>query len=203
MTRVRIHLIMENCILISKIFLFVNRRIFNFKNQVLPYQLFYDIPIQTFCFSDLLERVYEKMKINNPDLKESSKFTIEMPNVGPLGSRKTMWSNFEDIANKVKRKLDHFSGYVSAELGTEVNTNEKNQLILKGRFTPNQIKSILKNYLKEYVKCNNCKSYNTELEKDASIRTFILKCKACGASNSVSKVTKGFHNMARGERRKK
>ena len=143
------------------------------------------------------------MKANNPDLSENKKFAISTPQVGPLGSRKTMWANFEETCTSINRKLDHLKGYVEAELGVENNLNEKNQLVLKGRFTPAQIKNILKNYLKEYVKCKNCKSYKTELEKDSAIRSFILKCKACGASNSVSKVTKGFRNMARGERKKK
>ena len=141
--------------------------------------------------------------INNPDMSENRKFAISMPQVGPLGTRKTMWANFKEIVDSVKRKFDHVKSFVEAELGVETNLNEKFQLTLKGRFSSAQIKSILKNYLKEYVKCKNCKSYNTELEKDATIRSFILKCKACGASNSVSKVQKGFRNMARGERRKK
>ena len=134
---------------------------------------------------------------------ESKKFTITMPNVGPLGSRKTMWANFEEIISSINRKLDHVKSFVEADLGVESNLNEKNQLVIKGRFSPKQIKQIMKNYLKEYVKCRNCKSFNTELEKDAAIRSFILKCKECGATTAVTNVTKGFKNMARGERRKK
>jgi translation initiation factor 2 subunit 2 len=142
------------------------------------------------------------MRKNNPLLTKKTKVSISLPQVGPLGSRKSVWANFEEIINSIERKLEHAQTYVGTELGTEVNLNEKNQLVMKGRFTPKQIQAILKNYLKDYVKCKNCKSYKTELERDASARVYILKCKACGASNSVSNVTKGFRNVARGERRK-
>lgn len=153
-------------------------------------------------FRFLLQRIYDNMIKNNPLLTKKVKISISQPIVGPLGSRKTVWGNFEETIRSIERKLDHAKDYVAAELGTEVNLNEKNQLVMKGRFQPKQIQNILKNYLKDYVKCNNCRSYKTELEKDASTRLHILKCKACGASNSVSNVTKGFHNMARGERRR-
>lgn len=142
------------------------------------------------------------MRKNNPLLTKKSKISLPPPHVGPLGARKTLWVNFEETALAIERKIDHIQNYFAAELGTEVNLNEKNQLVMKGRFLQKQIQSILKNYLKDYVKCKNCKSYKTELERDASTRVHILKCKACGASNSVSNVTKGFHNMARGERRR-
>lgn len=142
------------------------------------------------------------MKKNNPLLMKKTKVSISLPQVGPLGSRKSVWANFEETIRSIDRKLEHAQAYFAAELGTEVNLNEKNQLVMKGRFRQKQIQSILKNYLKDYVKCKNCKSYKTELERDTAIRAHILKCKACGASNSVTNVTKGFHNMARGERRR-
>ena len=143
------------------------------------------------------------MRKNNPLLTKKTKVSISLPQVGPLGSRKSVWANFEETIRSIERKLEHAQAYFAAELGTEVNLNEKNQLVMKGRFTQKQIQSILKSYLKDYVKCKNCKSYKTELERDPATRVYILRCKACGASNSVTKVTKGFHNMARGERRKK
>ena len=153
-------------------------------------------------FSDLLERIYDQMRVNNPLLTKKNKLTIAPPNVGPLGTKKCVWGNFEEIIKSIDRKLEHAQSYVAAELGTEVSLNEKNQLVMKGRFTAKQIQAILKNYLKDYVKCNNCKSYKTSLERDTTTRMYILKCKACGASISVSNITKGFHNMARGERRR-
>ena len=152
--------------------------------------------------SDLLERIYDNMKLNNPLLTKKNKLTIAPPLVGPLGSKKCVWANFEEIIRGIERKLEHAQSYVAAELGTEVNLNEKNQLIMKGRFNAKQIQNILKNYLKDYVKCKNCRSYKTALEKDTSTRLYILKCNACGSSNSVSNITKGFHNMSRGERRR-
>ncbi|CAI2379517.1 unnamed protein product [Moneuplotes crassus] len=154
-------------------------------------------------YSDLLKRIQDKMMANNPEMGSGVKFSIPMPNVGPLGSRKTMWANFNEIITSINRKSDHVKSFVEADLGVESNLNEKKQLVIKGRFSSQQVKQILKNYLKEYVKCNNCKSHNTDLEKDAAIRSYILKCKACGATNTVQKVKKGFHNLRRGERRKR
>ena len=150
----------------------------------------------------LLERVYENMRKNNPLLTKKTKMSISVPQVGMLGTKKSLWANFEDIISSVDRKLEHAQQYFGAELSTEVFLNDKKQLVMKGRYNQKQIQSVLKNYLKDYVKCQNCKSYKTELERDASTRIYVLRCKACGASNSVQNISKGFHNMNRGERRK-
>jgi translation initiation factor 2 subunit 2 len=123
----------------------------------------------------LLERIYDQMRVNNPLLTKKNKLTIAPPQVGPLGTRKCVWGNFEEIIKSIDRKLEHAQSYVAAELGTEVNLNEKNQLVMKGRFTAKQIQAILKNYLKDYVKCNNCRSYKTGLNRDTTTRMYILK----------------------------
>jgi translation initiation factor 2 subunit 2 len=158
----------------------------------------------TYDYNDLLERICENMKKNyNPLLTKKTKMSIALPQVGALGSRKSLWANFEEIISSVDRKLEHAQNYLGAELSTEVYLNDKNQLVMKGRYNQKQIQNVLKNYLKDYVKCQNCKSYKTELERDASTRIYVLRCKACGASNSVSNIHKGFHNMNRGERRNK
>lgn len=95
------------------------------------------------------------MKKNNPLLTKKIKTSVSAPDVGPLGSRKSCWGNFEEIIKSIDRKLEHAKEFVSAELGVEVNLNEKNQLVFKGRFNQKQIEKILKSYLKDYVKCKN------------------------------------------------
>ena len=85
-------------------------------------------------FSDLLERIYENMRKNNPLLTKKSKTSISMPQVGPLGTKKSWWGNFEEVIRSLDRKLEHAQLYFAAELGAENNLNEKNQLVFKGRF---------------------------------------------------------------------
>lgn len=61
---------------------------------------------------------------------------------------------------------------------------------------------IYKKYLEQYVRCSNCKSYTTKLDKDPSTRLYMLECKQCGATRSVAAIKAGYHAVKRGERKK-
>lgn len=100
------------------------------------------------------------------------------------------------------RKHDHMMSYIAAELGTEATLGPENNMILQGKFQGKTIEKLYKKYLEQYVKCTNCKGYQTKLEKDASTRLYMLECKACGASKSVAAIKAGFHAVKRGERKK-
>ena len=110
--------------------------------------------------------------------------------------------NFDSMVTALDRKHDHMMSFIAAELGTEATLNSENNMILQGKFQGKHIERLYKKYLENYVKCQNCKGYQTRLEKDPSTRLYILECKACGASKSVAAIKAGFHAVKRGERKK-
>nr|BAN66211.1 eukaryotic translation initiation factor 2, beta, putative [Babesia bovis] len=100
------------------------------------------------------------------------------------------------------RTMDHVHQFVLAELGTEGSIAGDGQLVLKGKYGPKNIESLLRKYITEYVTCSMCKSANTTMERDSRARLFTQHCEACGANRSVNPIKNGFHALNRGERRK-
>lgn len=102
----------------------------------------------------------------------------------------------------MQRQSDHVTQFVLAELGTEGSISGDGQLILKGRFGPKHIESLLRKYITEYVTCSMCRSPQTTLERDSRTRLFNILCAACGANRSVTSIRSGFHAVSRADRRK-
>lgn len=49
---------------------------------------------------------------------------------------------------------------------------------------------VLKHYIREYVICKVCKSYDTVMEKEN--RLHFVKCSACNSRLSVAQIRQGF-----------
>uniref|UniRef100_A0A915IEP0 Eukaryotic translation initiation factor 2 subunit 2 n=1 Tax=Romanomermis culicivorax TaxID=13658 RepID=A0A915IEP0_ROMCU len=145
-----------------------------------------------FSYDELLERVYNIMREKNPalDFGEKRKFVIQPPQVSRIGSKKTAFLNFVDICKLLKRTPKHLLSFLLAELGTSGSIDGNNQLIIKGKFQPKHVESVLRKYIKEYVTCHTCKSADTKLEKDT--RLFFLQCETCGSRCSVTTIKSGY-----------
>lgn len=158
----------------------------------------YDIPtIDThdglYTYKELLDRIYSLLNENNPGLveknTENKKFVLCVP-VVKINNRKTCIANFERICYMIKRSTEHLKESILNEFGCIGSINGANQLILKGRFSQNQIESILKCYIKEYVLCHTCNSHETILTKDK--RLIIMKCNLCHSNYTVVNNKGGF-----------
>lgn len=155
-------------------------------------------------YEDLLSRFFEILKENNPELagdRSGPKFRIPPPICQREGSKKTMFANVQEIATVLQRNPEHLIQFLFAELGTSGSIDGEKRLILKGKFQPKQMESVLRRYIIEYVTCKTCKSMNTELKRESANRLHFLSCKACGSTRSVSSIKTGF--QAQIGRRKK
>ncbi|KAI5956685.1 SUI3 [Candida theae] len=155
-------------------------------------------------YEDLLTRFFEILKENNPELagdRSGPKFRIPPPVCQREGSKKTMFANVQEIATVLQRNPEHLIQFLFAELGTSGSIDGEKRLILKGKFQPKQMESVLRRYIIEYVTCKTCKSMNTELKRESANRLHFLSCKACGSTRSVSSIKTGF--QAQIGRRKK
>lgn len=145
-------------------------------------------------YSELLERVFEIMRIKNPAMVQGEKrrFIMKPPQVIRLGSKKSGFINFLEIAKLMHREPDHVMAFLLAELGTSGTLDGTNTLVLKGRFQQKQMETVLRRYIKEYVTCHTCKSPDTILSKQKESRLYFLNCETCGAHKSVQSISGGF-----------
>lgn len=155
-------------------------------------------------YPDLLSRFFDILKKNNPELagdRSGPKFRIPPPIVQREGSKKTLFANVQEISTVLQRSPEHLIQYLFAELGTTGSIDGEKRLILKGKFQPKQMESVLRRYIIEYVTCKTCKSMNTELKRESANRLHFLSCKACGSTRSVSSIKTGFQAQI-GKRKK-
>lgn len=151
-------------------------------------------------YESLLERIFEEYITKKQG--SCSKLKLDELNVARDGVRKTVFINFSKICKQINRDPDHVSLYISTELGTTCSKDSQQRLVIKGRYYPKQIKTILTKYISEYVSCRTCHSYNTYIYKDQNTRLNFIKCNSCSASVSVGTVKSGYKAVMRGDRKK-
>jgi translation initiation factor 2 subunit 2 len=156
---------------------------------------------EIYSYDEMLDRVFEKLQSNNPELMHKKRYKLKPPQIMRIGTRKCMWHNYPDICETIKRKPDHVMQFYLTELGTTGNLDGNGRLVLKGTFVPKKIESLLRKYITEFVTCHLCKSPDTDLVKDSNSRLFFVQCHACGARRSVSTIKTGYLATQRGERR--
>merc|ERR1712004_149793 len=144
-----------------------------------------------YTYDELLQ-VYDIIKDKNPDsvMGEKKKFVMRPPQVVKVGTKKSAFVNFTEIAKMLHRQPKHLLAFLFAELGTTGNLDGSNQLVMKGKFQQKHIEAVLRRYIKEYVTCHTCKSPDTILAKEG--RLFFLQCMLCQSKTSVQTIKSGF-----------
>jgi translation initiation factor 2 subunit 2 len=134
-------------------------------------------------------------------LVEKKKRNIKPPQLQLMSSKKTLWVNFQEICTMMQRSPDHVYAFFMAELGTEGSIDGNQRLIIRGKYVPKYIESLLRKYVVEYVTCEMCRSPNTDLQKDGASRLYFCHCRDCGSSRSVAPIRSGYHATSRADRR--
>lgn len=154
-----------------------------------------------YTYGDLLTRAHDMLESNNPDLVEKKRRNMKPPQLTRIGTKKTLWVNYHEICTMMQRPPEHVSQFFMAELSTEGNIDGSQRLVIRGKFVPKYIESLLRKYIVEYVTCQMCRSPNTELTRDSSTRLQFVNCKDCGSNRSVSAIRSGYHATSRADRR--
>eukprot|EP00455_Lapot_gusevi_P034682 TRINITY_DN3832_c0_g4_i2.p1 TRINITY_DN3832_c0_g4~~TRINITY_DN3832_c0_g4_i2.p1 ORF type:complete len:255 (-),score=97.73 TRINITY_DN3832_c0_g4_i2:132-842(-) len=152
-------------------------------------------------YTELLDRVFSLLREKNPNLAVRKRHVMPPPQLVRVGTRKTMWANFSQMAALMHRQPEHVFSFFMSELATEGSIDANLRLIIKGRYVPKQIESLLKKYIVEYVTCHNCRNPETTLSRDSVTRLYFLKCESCGSTRSVAPIKAGFHATSRADRR--
>ncbi len=129
-------------------------------------------------YESLLKRAQELLP-----QKSTAAERLEVPKVlGHIQGNRTVVSNFHNIADVIRRPVDHFLKYILKELATSGELS-KSALILGTKVPASRINEKIQQYLKDFVICPECKRPDTKLEREDNV-TFI-KCSACGARHAV------------------
>lgn len=153
-----------------------------------------------YSYQTMLDRVYELLNKNNPEISNIKKYKLPTIQIIKNGPKKIIWLNFNEICKSMNRSVEHLFQYFLAELGTEGSLDEHVRFIIKGRFAPLYIESILRKYIQEYVLCSSCHSFNTRMTRDSVSRLYFLFCNDCVCSKSVSNIKTGFRAQTRADR---
>jgi translation initiation factor 2 subunit 2 len=129
-------------------------------------------------YEQLLNEAYRKIK---PIATSSDRF--EIPKIeGHFEGRKTILTNFFQIASYIRRDINHFQKFMLKELATS-GQREGERLVLNNRIPSEKINQKIEQYVKEFVICRECKKPDTELIKEDRLN--FIHCLACGAKHSV------------------
>jgi len=129
-------------------------------------------------YEELLEEAYKKIK----KIDVSSE-RFEIPKIeGHFEGKKTILTNFFQIATHLRRNPEHFQKFMFKELAASGH-RDGDRLILNMKVSSTKINSKIEEYAKEFVLCKECGKPDTELKKEGRL-TFI-HCLACGAKHSV------------------
>ena len=129
-------------------------------------------------YEQLLNDAYEKVK--KVDMG-SGRFDI--PQIeGHFEGKKTILTNFFQIALYLRRKPEHFQKFILKELAASGH-KEGDRLILNLKVPSAKINQKIGQYVKEFVFCKECGKPDTEIIKQD--RLSFLHCLACGAKHSV------------------
>jgi len=158
-----------------------------------------DAPIYT--YAQLLNRVVDFVHQNNPELTDKKRFTMKPPQLMRVGTKKTLWVNFQEICRMMGRNADHVFQFMMAELGVEGSIDGNKRLVIRGKFVPKYIESLLRKYIGEYVACLMCRSFSTSLTRDSVSRLFFVSCQDCGSTRSVAQIRAGYHATTKADRR--
>jgi translation initiation factor 2 subunit 2 len=129
-------------------------------------------------YEKLLDSAYEKVKVI-----EDSGERFELPSIeGFFQGKKTILTNFFQIASHIRRDPEHILKYLTKELATKA-AIEGEKISLNMKVSSKKINPKIEQYVEEFVLCKECKKPDTELAKDG--KQTVVHCLACGAKHPV------------------
>lgn len=129
-------------------------------------------------YEEMLNDAFENIK-----KPEGTGERFEIPKIeGHIEGKKTILTNFFQIASYLRRDPEHFQKFLLKELATP-GQKEGDRLILNNKIPSQKINQKIEDYTREFVVCKQCGKPDTELMREERI-TF-LHCLACGAKHSV------------------
>lgn len=102
-----------------------------------------------------------------------------------IEGKTTIVQNLKNISKYLNRDINHIIKYLSKELATSGNI-DGNRVIFTGKFKNYVINSKMGQYIDDFVKCKECGSPDTKIEKENRIK--VIHCMACQAVKPLPKI---------------
>uniref|UniRef100_A0A803KV70 Eukaryotic translation initiation factor 2 subunit beta n=2 Tax=Chenopodium quinoa TaxID=63459 RepID=A0A803KV70_CHEQI len=131
-------------------------------------------------YEELLQRIYSG---GFSEGRQKTVMKLPVPLVARQGSKKTVHVNFMDFCKIMHRDPKHLASFMEMELATTLSLDDKQRLVVNGRFAPKHFEVLLRKYAMDYVICHGCKSSDTNFSKEN--RIMFLRCEQCGSARSV------------------
>ena len=130
-------------------------------------------------YEDLLDEAYEKVEKTN----EGGKGRFEIPKIeGHFQGKKTVLTNFFQIASFLGRSGEHFQKFILKELATS-GYKSGEMIVLNNKIPRDKINKKIEQYVREFVLCKECGKPDTEIKKEGKVS--YVHCLACGASHPI------------------
>ena len=88
-----------------------------------------------------------------------------------------------------------------SELGCEGNIGSTNEMVLVGGYQAKHFLRLIRKYIEEYVRCKDCRGYDSVLEREDKTRLTYLRCNICKANRVVQGLAERYRGVKRGERK--
>lgn len=148
--------------------------------------------VDEFDYEALLKRAHETM----PDEESEKGERWSVPELDLIyEGRTTVWKNFQETVDSVRRDADHILGHILRSLGS-AGSREGRRVIFKSQIPREKLFDRIEEYVNTYVICGECGKPDTHLVKEG--RTQVIECMACGAKRPV-KVKKGLTAKEQGK----
>ncbi|WP_010916913.1 translation initiation factor IF-2 subunit beta [Thermoplasma volcanium] len=135
--------------------------------------------------TDSYDKLLEKAKdVLSSSTKNIDRLKIPEPEIIREG-KATIIRNFQDIIDIINRDPDQVIKFLTRELGTNIVQNGR-RLIINKKVTLEELQEKMNEYINTYVRCYECGSLDTEIQKSG--RVSLLVCKACGAQHPIHTV---------------
>ncbi len=129
-------------------------------------------------YEQLLDEAYKKVK-----QIDTGSERFEIPKIeGHFQGKKTILTNFFQIAAHIRRNPEHFQKFLLKELAAS-GFRDNDRLVINTKIPSAKINEKINQYVKEFVLCKECSKPDTELIKQDRL-TFV-HCLACGAKHPV------------------
>jgi len=151
-------------------------------------------------YAEMLEMIYERMRKRGSSMFArggygGGQFVVQPPQVIRLGTKKSGFANFGEIAKSIGREQSHLQRFLDVELGTNSQLDGAGILVLKGKFGRGEVEKVLRGYIRQYVRCPTCGGHSTRIERDRATRLNFMVCNECSARSSMAEVEQGFRAL--------
>lgn len=109
---------------------------------------------------------------------------FQVPDVsGRIEGGRTIITNFDDIADTLRRDPSHLLKFLNRECATR-GSIEGQAAELERRLRPDQLNEKIEEYQERFVTCPSCGKADTVLNRDGT--EYEMKCHACGETTSFT-----------------